>query len=69
MEDPWFLHKRAFHYALEGDEFLCKVVLNDLDEGDSFDGMVLQDIAHAAQLLATWAQEVFGQTISGREDQ
>lgn len=63
MEDSWFLYKRAFHYALEGDEFLCKAALNELDEADKGSGIALQDCALAAQLLATWAQDVFSQTL------
>lgn len=68
MEDPWFLYKRAFHYALEGDEFLCKATLRELDEGDNLEGTVLQDIAAAAELLAVWAYQVFGEIGTSKED-
>ena len=59
MEDQWLLHKRAFHYALEGDEFLCKATLRELDELDKGSGIALQDCALAAELLAYWVQDVF----------
>lgn len=53
MEDEKLEHKRAFHYALEGDEFLAKISLSKVPMED------LQDIANACCLLDRWAQEVF----------
>ena len=61
VEDPWFLYKRAFRYALEGEEFLCKATLRELDEADKGSGIALQECALAAELLATWARDVFAE--------
>lgn len=63
MEDEWFLYKRAFHYALEGDEFLCMATLRELDEADKGAGFALQECGLAAELLATWVRYVFSEEV------
>ena len=62
MPDPYLELKRAFHYALEGDEELCKHTLHGLTSEE------LQDVALAAGLLKTWAMAVFDQPPLWGED-